>query len=35
VRDGMQPMRKSAIRKVVAGITTSDEVARVLFAEDE
>jgi type IV pilus assembly protein PilB len=35
VRDGMQPMRKSAIRKVIAGITTSDEVARVLFAEDE
>ncbi len=34
VQDGMRPMRQSAIRKVLAGITTTDEVSRVLLAEE-
>ena len=34
VRDGMRPMRQSALKKVVAGITTMDEVSRVLLSEE-
>lgn len=34
IRDGMRPMRQSAIQKVLAGITTPDEVSRVLLGED-
>jgi type IV pilus assembly protein PilB len=34
MRDGMRPMRDSAVRKVLAGITTPDEVARVLLADE-
>jgi type IV pilus assembly protein PilB len=34
IRDGMRPMRDSAVRKVLAGITTPDEVARVLLADE-
>jgi type IV pilus assembly protein PilB len=34
IQEGMLTMRDSAIRKVLDGITTPDEVARVLFAEE-
>jgi type II secretory ATPase GspE/PulE/Tfp pilus assembly ATPase PilB-like protein len=34
IAEGMITMRDSAIRKVLEGITTPDEVARVLFAEE-
>jgi len=34
IREGMVTMRESAIRKVLDGTTTSEEVARVLFADD-
>ncbi len=33
IRDGMSTMTDSAIRKVMDGVTTPDEVARVLYAE--
>ena len=35
VADGMRPMRASALRKVSMGITTPDEVARVILAEED
>jgi type IV pilus assembly protein PilB len=34
IADGMRPMRVSAMRKVLAGITTVDEVSRVLLSEE-
>jgi type IV pilus assembly protein PilB len=34
IEEGMCPMHKSALRKVLAGITTPDEVARVLLSEE-
>jgi type II secretory ATPase GspE/PulE/Tfp pilus assembly ATPase PilB-like protein len=35
IKDGMRPMRLSAIKKLTMGITTPDEVARVLLDEEE
>ncbi len=35
IEDGMVTMRRSAINKAVGGITTLEEIARVLFVEDE
>jgi type II secretory ATPase GspE/PulE/Tfp pilus assembly ATPase PilB-like protein len=35
IKDGMRPMRLSAIKKLVMGITTPEEVARVLLKEEE
>lgn len=34
IRDGMRPMRQSALKKVLMGITTPEEVARVLLDID-
>ncbi len=34
VRQGMMPMRESAIRKIAMGITTPDEMARVILDEE-
>jgi type IV pilus assembly protein PilB len=34
ISEGMTTMREAAIRKVLEGITTPEEVARVLFAEE-
>jgi type IV pilus assembly protein PilB len=34
VKDGMRPMRQSALKKVLAGITTMDEVSRVLLSDE-
>jgi type IV pilus assembly protein PilB len=34
IAEGMMTMREAAIRKVMEGITTPEEVARVLFTED-
>ncbi|HVK06490.1 MAG TPA: GspE/PulE family protein [Armatimonadaceae bacterium] len=35
IADGMRPMRSSAMLKVGMGITTPDEVARVILAEED
>lgn len=35
IAEGMTTMHESAVRKVLDGITTPDEVARVLYAEEE
>ncbi|MES2461705.1 MAG: ATPase, T2SS/T4P/T4SS family [Armatimonadota bacterium] len=34
IRQGMMPMRQSAIRKIAMGITTPDEMARVILDEE-
>ena len=34
VREGMRPLRSSALQKVVMGVTTPEEVARVVSAEE-
>jgi type II secretory ATPase GspE/PulE/Tfp pilus assembly ATPase PilB-like protein len=34
IRQGMMPMRESAIRKIAMGITTPDEMARVILDEE-
>jgi len=34
IKEGMQTMRENAIDKVLSGVTTLEEMARVLFMED-
>jgi len=34
ISEGMIPMRESGMRKVMAGVTTPEEIARVLFSEE-
>lgn len=34
IRDGMVTMRDAGVRRVLQGVTTPDEVVRVLFSEE-